>query len=444
MNLWGIPTSEPIMRIQPILFVASLSLPLAGRAQSLYFPPLTGTAWDTLSPSTLGWCPDRIDSLYDFLEQKNTKGFIVLKDGRIVLEKYFGTFEQDSLWYWASAGKTLTAFLIGQAQEQGHLDIDDSTSHHLGAGWTSCTAQQEGAITIRDQLTMTSGLDDGVFDPYCTIPACLQYEADAGTRWAYHNAPYTLLREVIQNATGMTDNQWTFQQVGSRIGMYGLWVMSGWNNLYLSTTRHAARYGLLLLNRGIWDTDTLLHDTAYFNAMTTSSQALNESYGYLTWLNGQPSFMVPGLQFQFPGSLIPNAPPDMFMALGKNDQKIHVVPSRGMVVVRFGNSADTTSLVPIMFDNQLWAYMNALECGMGITPSGPEPFSVHPNPSDGIVFVHGAGISPVVEVMDAIGRIVLRASVEADGSVDLSAIDPGSYHLRIEGGHVPPVTLLVR
>src|SRR5262245_52854379 len=100
-----------------------------------YFPPLTGSTWDTLSPSALGWCPDRIDSLYDFLEEKNTKGFIVLKDGRIVLEKYFGTFTQDSAWYWASAGKTLTAFLIGQAQEQGFFDIDDSTSQYLGAGW---------------------------------------------------------------------------------------------------------------------------------------------------------------------------------------------------------------------------------------------------------------------------------------------------------------------
>lgn len=432
------------MRIHFILLAASFVFAPAGRAQSLYFPPLTGTAWDTLSPSALGWCPDRIDSLYDLLEQKNTKGFIVLKDGRIVLEKYFGSFTQDSLWYWASAGKTLTAFLIGQAQEQGHLDIDDSTSHYLGAGWTSCTPQQEGAITIRDQLRMTSGLDDGVFDPDCTLPSCLQYEADAGTRWAYHNAPYTLLREVIENATGMTENQWTFQQVGSRIGMYGLWVMSGWNNLYLSTTRHAARYGLLLLNRGIWDADTLLHDTAYFNAMTTSSQALNESYGYLTWLNGQPSFMVPGLQFQFPGSLVPNGPADMYMALGKNDQKIHVVPGQGLVVVRFGNSADTTSLVPLVFDNELWAYINALECGTAIASPGPEPFSLHPNPSDGIVFISGIGRSASVVVLDATGREVLRPTVEADGLIDLRSMRPGLYHLKFEEDPMRAIALMLR
>ena len=39
---------------------------------------------------------------------------------------------------------------------------------------------------------MTTGLGDGVTDVTCTLPSCLQYKADAGTRWAYHNASYTL------------------------------------------------------------------------------------------------------------------------------------------------------------------------------------------------------------------------------------------------------------
>ena len=61
-------------------------------AQTVYFPPASPQNWDTISPATLNWCADKIDTLYDFLEQKNTKGFVVLKDGKIVLEKYFGTF----------------------------------------------------------------------------------------------------------------------------------------------------------------------------------------------------------------------------------------------------------------------------------------------------------------------------------------------------------------
>ena len=69
-------------------------------SQSLYFPPLTGNVWETTSPATLGWCEDKLPELYDYLESANSKGFIVLKDGKIVIEKYFGSFTKDSLWYW--------------------------------------------------------------------------------------------------------------------------------------------------------------------------------------------------------------------------------------------------------------------------------------------------------------------------------------------------------
>lgn len=414
----------------PFFLAVQLGTPISTTAQSTYFPPLTGTAWDTLSPASLGWCQHRIDSLYAFLEQKNTKGFAILKDGRLVLEKYFGTFTQDSLWYWASAGKTLTAFLVGQAQEQGFLDIDDSTCHYLGAGWTSLTPQQEGAITLRHQLTMTTGLNDyasGGAD--CTDPSCLEYEADPGTRWAYHNAPYTLLRDVLQSATGQNPNTWTNQQVGSRIGMGGLWLNLGWNNVYFSTVRGMARYGHLLLNRGIWDTDTLLHDTAYFAAMTTPSQTLNPSYGYLTWLNGQSTYMLPGLQLQLPGPLNPNAPSDMYAALGKNDQKIHVVPSEGLVVVRMGNSSDSTSLVPIVFDMEMWSYINALSCGLGVYEAeADDAWQVLPA-ADGFV-VQGPHGEPLLSytVVDATGRTVAAGAPQGP-LVKIAAMSPGVHFL---------------
>ena len=136
---------------------ALLTLGYLSKAQSLYFPPtaINNQTWDTLSPSSLGWCVNKIQPLYDFLETENSKALIVLKDGKIVFEKYFGTFTKDSVWYWASAGKTLTAFLVGKAQEEGKLSIKDSTSKYLGKGWTSCSAEQEGKISIANKLPFT-------------------------------------------------------------------------------------------------------------------------------------------------------------------------------------------------------------------------------------------------------------------------------------------------
>ena len=50
----------------------------------------------------------------------------------------------------------------------------------------------------------------------------------------------------------------------------------------------------------------------------------------------------------------------MYMALGKNDQKIYVIPSKKMVVIRMGEAADSTNLALSNFDNLLWEKINAL------------------------------------------------------------------------------------
>jgi len=333
---------------------------VAAHAQPLYFPP-AGDAWSTMDPQELGWCQDRIDSLYDFLATNQSKAFVLLKDGKIVLESYFNGHSSTANWYWASAGKTLTAFMVGQAQQQGLLDINEPTSNYLGQGWTSCTPEQELAITIRNQLTMTTGLDDGVVDDDCTENVCLQYLDDAGSRWAYHNAPYTLLDSVMEVATGMSLNAWCLQHVAQPIGMQGLWLNIDYNNVYFSNARSMARYGLLLLAEGVWDGNDLLQDEQYFYEMTHQSQPLNEGYGYLTWLNNTQSFMFPETQFVFPGNYAPNAPTDMFAAIGRDGQYISVVPSQNLVWIRMGENPDGLN-VPILMIDDIWELINALPC----------------------------------------------------------------------------------
>lgn len=326
----------------------------------LYFPPVSGTEWAAISTDSLGWSAAGIDSLYDYLELKNSKAFIILKDGRMAVEKYFGSFTRDSLWYWASAGKTMTAMLVGIAQQDGILNIDDKTSQYLSQGWTSLPPQKEDLITIRHQLTMTTGLDDDVPDDDCTQPSCLVYKVDAGTRWAYHNAPYTILDSVVISASGMSYNSYFQQKIRNRTGMNGLWLKNGFNNVYFSNARSMARFGLLMLNKGVWSRDVILSDINYFNQQVNTSQNLNLSYGFLTWLNGKSSHMLPTVQNVFNGYLVPNAPADMYAALGKNDQKIYVVPSRRLVVIRMGEAAGNSQLALSSFDNELWGRLRAI------------------------------------------------------------------------------------
>jgi len=344
--------------INSFLFFVLVSITL--NAQS-YFPPISSSNWDSISPSSLDYCPANIDSLYDYLEANNTKAFILLKDGKIVLENYFNEHTDTSNWYWASAGKTIIALLTGIAQKDGLLDINTSTSSYLSDAWTNTTPEQESMISLRHQLTMTSGLDDGVDDPYCTLDTCLVYLSEAGTRWAYHNGPYTLLRNVLENASGLGINNYAFQKLTSPIGMNGVFVYEDYNSIFFSTARSMARFGLLILNEGQWNQNEILEDDVYYNAMINTSQEHNESYGYLWWLNGKNSYMVPQTQYVFDGQLSPNAPSDMFAAMGKNGQFINVVPSENMVWIRMGDAPEET-LVPFNFNDEIWIYINQLDC----------------------------------------------------------------------------------
>lgn len=402
-----------------------LFLFLSGFSQNLYFPPITGDQWDTISPQSLLWCPSEIDSLYDFLEQNNTKSFILLKDGKIVLEKYFGTHNSSSLWYWASAGKTLTAFLVGVAQQEGTLSIYDTTSQYHGDGWTTAPLDKEKKITIWHQLTMTSGLDDGVADPHCTLDTCLIFEADAGTRWAYHNAPYTLLDGVINSATGSTLNLYATQKLKNPIGMNGAFITSDYNNVYYSNARSMARFGLLMLNKGKWDQTPILTDTTYFNEMVNTSQNLNLSYGYLWWLNGKSSFMIPQSQFVFPGSLAPNAPSDMFAAMGKNGQFINVIPSLNMVWIRMGDSPENTD-VSFLLNDQIWTYINRLPCESSISEYAEKP-TIFPNPTSGKI--QFSSECETIIIFDITGKMIQKFTNVTE--IDLSNLISGIYILNL-------------
>lgn len=324
-------------------------------SENIYFPPLTGTAWETKSIESLGWKTSAVQPLLEYLELKHTKGFIILVDGRIVMENYLNGHNAESNWYWASAGKTLTSTITGIAQQENLININNKVSQYIGTGWTSAPLAKENLITCKHLLSMTSGLDDSTDD---VTPSALIYTADAGTRWAYHNV-YVKLQDVIAQASGQTWSNYFNSKLRDKIGMNGTWLQIENNSVYYSTTRSMARFGLLIYNKGKWENDVVLNES-FFNEATNSSQNINLGYGYLWWLNGKSSYHLPQSQLTFQGSIIPTAPNDMFMALGKNDQKIYIVPSKKMIVIRMGEAADNVNLALSDFDKTLWQKISAL------------------------------------------------------------------------------------
>ena len=394
-------------------------------AQISYFPPLNSDEWQTTDANSLGWCTNKEQALDHFLDSTGTKSFIILIDGKIVKESYYNGANATSIWYWASAGKSLTSMLIGMAQEKGLLSIQDKSSDYLGKGWTSATLEQENKITIWNQLTMTTGLEVVGEDEDCTDPSYMAYHSPAGTRWDYYNATYRLLHNVISAASGKTINEFTTKELGEKIGMKGLWS----DHIFYSNARAMARYGLLALNNGKWDAVTLLHDMNYLQAMKNTSQNLNKSYGYLWWLNGKESFMLPTSQLVFNKTLIGNAPIDLYCALGKNDQKIYVIPSEKMVIIRMGEDGGQITGALSAYDDKLWQKINDYKClSTSTCPEISVEQKVFPNPAIDEINIQ--------DVEDGVGYAIFGSSRNLVGvgrikgsKIDISRLSDGNYYI---------------
>ena len=71
---------------------------------------------------------------------------------------------------WYSAGKTLSAFMMGIAQQDGYLSLQETSQNYLGENWSELAPDQEKNISVRNHLTMTTGLDYNVENNSCYHP----------------------------------------------------------------------------------------------------------------------------------------------------------------------------------------------------------------------------------------------------------------------------------
>lgn len=325
--------------------------------ETMYYPPTSGTTWETKTIASLGWNQSAIQPLKDYLLQKHSKSFMILVNGRIVMEEYFDGHTASTTWPWNSAGKTLVTASTGIAQQEGLVNINTKVSQYLGAGWTSAPLLKENLITLRHLLTMTSGLNDST---NLVTTGNLTYMADAGTRWSYHNV-FQKLMDVVAAASGQDFETYFNAKIKSKLGMDGFWNNGLIFKVYHSNTRSMARFGILALNKGKWENEQVLNEN-FFNESINTSQSINPSYGYLWWLNGKSSSMLPGGQTVYPGTLVPNAPADMYSAMGAEDQRIYVIPSKKMVVIRMGDASDPANpnFALSGFDNALWEKISAV------------------------------------------------------------------------------------
>ncbi len=412
-------------------------------AQSDYFPPENNAEWQVVSPQELGWDSEALEDLVLWLGENETRAFVILKDGKLVVEEYYRAFQRNTPWYWASAGKTVTALLTGALENQGLLDIQNPTSDYLGEDWTSMTREQEENITVWHQLTMTTGIEYDVTDTNCTLPECLSYREEPGEQWFYHNAPYTLLTNVLESA-GEKELNDIVDDVFSIIPGMQLQYLDGFssefNRVVISRALDMARFGLFISRGAQWENAESVLSEEFYEAMISPSQDLNPSYGYLWWLNGQESFIPPGFSFSIQRSLTPEAPADMYSAVGLNAQILSIVPSQDLVVIRMG--ADPGSLFE--FKSEKWERLNnVLNINTSTEVEKPKSFKLeqnYPNPFNPVTNIRfnlASSSSVLLEVYDTTGRLIstlISETMHAGNHTvqfDASNLNSGVYFYRI-------------
>jgi len=169
--------------------------------------------------------------------------------------------------------------------------------------------------------------------------------------------------------------------------------------------------------------------------MINTSQQINPSYGYLWWLNGKTSHMLPSSQFVFSGSMNPEAPSDMYAAMGRDGQFLNVVPSQNLVWVRMGEAPDGLP-VPYLLNNAIWAYINELNCTTtDIKQDVHAEISVqmYPNPVHDELFLNADKQIEKLSIIGSDGKLlrVLHPGTKTT-NLTIGDLHPGLYFLKAE------------
>lgn len=322
---------------------------MARPVSAQYFPPQEG-AWATTSAEESGADPKLLKAALKFAGEKNSKGVVVLHDGRILAERYSDGWTKDTVGPLNSATKSIASALVGMAIEDGDIEsLDQSCSDFLHE-WKFRPRYRR--IEIQHLLSMTSGLKNSrgilvagfLVKSERAFATRLPIAHAPGTHWDYHNSAYHLLCPILEEATGTALDEYTDERLAQPLGMeHAKWrrrlVNEDEYQLMEMSTRDAARFGLLIERGGEWAGNQLVSLPWVVGSTTPFDEDVNPSYGRLWWLNGGEQYYLPLIDEPQQGPLFPGVPSDAFAALGKNDQKIYVVPSLNLVVARLGDAA---------------------------------------------------------------------------------------------------------
>ena len=291
---------------------------------------------------------DRVFNETNLKGYPDTRAIVVMQGGQVAAERYAPGFSASTPFLGWSATKSVTSALAGVLVGRGRLQLDAPAPV---AEWRKA-GDPRGAITLRQLLTMSSGLkfmED--YGPGSDATQMLFHERDMaayaarqpldhppGRHWSYSSGTANIVAQIVRDAVGGTDEAF------NRFARNSLFVPAGLDSMLIepdqngtpvgssygyATARDWARFGFLYLNDGMAAGRRVLPEGWVQFTRTPTPAAPTPLYSAMFWLNQGPA--------QGPSArAYPHCPPDMYLADGYNGQFVAVVPSMKVVIARLG------------------------------------------------------------------------------------------------------------
>lgn len=391
------------LRSAAVTLVITVLAPFGAARASVICPGDPGSTyagWTTALPGDVGLDAAKLQTAIDWASTRTSETVRIFRHGCYVAGDRFAQGSDQSPYESFSMAKSFTSMLAGRAITLGFLGLDQTIGIYFPEADTA-----HKVITVRQLLTMTSGLHWNLFRDYNVLMGdrvadalSLGFDTTPGSTFEYHQTAVSLLAETIERAVqapphnyadiqdfaqrelltpiGITADRWTWERdrAGNTPGFYGLRIRP----------LDFARLGHLMLNGGVWDGVQLI--AKWYVDAAGSPTDTNHGYGYLFWTNGQGynDYVAPTVYSRDVRShrQILSAPVDMYMMEGMEDQRVYMIPSLDMEIVRLGvpgsREPDTRSSVftsaPGEFEHE-WFRMLMGAVTEGSVPQDPGPYA---------------------------------------------------------------------
>lgn len=303
------------------------------------------------------------DDIVDQIAEYDPVAYLVIQDEKIVYEEYWDDYSANSVSNSFSAAKSIVGLLIGAAVDDGFIkNLDQKVADFI----PSFKDGKKKEISIRDLLTMSSGLDwDEAYSSLFSLTTEAYYGTDLlkliderkvakepGKYYYYSSMDTEILALVILNATGKTISNYASDKFWKNIGASqdAYWMLDHENGMekayccFNSNARDFARWGQLILNKGSWYGKQLISSEYIDQATTPASYLIDENnnkldyYGFQWWIIDYKGYQIPYMR-------------------GILGQYVFAIKEKNAVVVRLGHERSDELIGPNRKD--IYVYLDA-------------------------------------------------------------------------------------